>query len=265
MKELKKVPPNKGIEHEYKRKLDKLVKAMSASVMYWVLADYGNRTAYEMATAIRKRIKQWDRIFGEEAQRIALWFVNNIKRHTETGMALSFKEAGLKMKRATPQEVMKAVEVENVELIKSVPEKYFIGVKEVALLSLMYGWSKDKLNEELVKRKGIVERRVKNIASDQTHKTTELIKRGLCVNNGIYTAKWKYTFLSEHPRENHIQMDGMLFDARYGCVEEGTGDLILPTQKIGCKCSFTPVIPEYGDDIEKEIEKNSYYRNLVRF
>jgi len=267
MKELKQVPINKGVEKEYRRKLDKLIKAMSASVMYWVLADFGGRTAYEMAVAIRKRVKQWDKIFGKEAQKIALWFVNSVQKHTEIGMQNAFSSAGYKMKRKTPDDIMKAVEYENVELIKSIPEKYFIGIKEVALLSLMYGWTKEKLNEELVKRKGIVERRVKNIASDQTHKATNLIKIGLCQNNGIVEARWKYTFLSEHARENHIQMDGKIFDVNRGCIEEGTGNLIYPSQLPNCKCSFNPIIKEYGDEelIRKEIEKNSYYSQVARF
>lgn len=262
MKELKRVPANKGIEKEYKRKIDKLVKAMSASVMYWVLADYGGRTAWQMANAIRKRIKQWDRIFGEQSEKLALWFVKSVKKQTETGMSLAFKNVGYKMKHDTPEEVIKAITYENIELIKSIPEKYFIGIKEISLLSLMYGWSKEKLKSEIEKRDGIVLRRVNNIASDQTHKTTELVKRGLCQSNNIWVARWKYTFLSNQPRENHIQMDGMLFDARKGCVEEGTGDLIFPGQRYNCKCSFNPVIVEYGDDIAKEIEKNSYYAKI---
>ena len=254
MKELKRVPSNKGIEKEYKRKLDKLVKAMSASVMYWVLARHGERTPYEMANAIRKRVKQWDKIFGDEAQKIALWFVNDIKKHTEVGMSNAFTAVGYKMKRKTPEDVIKAVEYENIELIRSIPEKYFIGVKEVALLSLMYGWSKDKLNEELVKRNGIVERRVKNIASDQTHKTTNLIKVGLCQNNGIKLCKWVYTWRSETPREKHIMMDGQIFDIEVGAITPDGDEYIYPAQKINCKCDFKPIIEELGDNLRQKME-----------
>ena len=67
MKTLKPVLANKGVEKDYKKKLDKLVDSMSASVMYWVLADYKNRTPVQMATAIQKRIKQWKKVFGEKS------------------------------------------------------------------------------------------------------------------------------------------------------------------------------------------------------
>lgn len=262
MKELKRVPANKGIEKEYKRKIDKLVKAMSASVIYWVLADFGGRTAWQMANAIRKRIKQWDRIFGEQSEKLALWFVKSVKKQTETGMSLAFKNVGYKMKHDTPEEVIKAITYENIELIKSIPEKYFIGIKEIALLSLMYGWSKEKLKSEIEKRDGIVLRRVKNIASDQTHKTTELVKRGLCASNGLKLGKWKYTWRSEHPRENHIQMDGLIFDIETGALTPDGSELIFPAQKINCKCDFVPLIEEYGDDLRKEVEKRAYYSGL---
>ena len=258
MKELKRVPANKGIEKEYKRKLDKLVLAMSVSVLYWVLADYGGRTAWQMANAIRKRIKQWDKVFGEQSERIALWFVKSVKKQTETGMRMAFKGAGHNMRYGTPERVIKAITYENVELINSIPEKYFIGIKEVALLSLMYNWSKEKLKSELEKRRDITLRRIKNIASDQTHKTTELVKRGICENNNIWLGKWKYTWRSEHPRENHIQMDGLIFDIRTGALTPDGSELIFPAQKINCKCDFVPLIEEYGDDIRKEVEKNSY-------
>lgn len=265
MKELRKVPPNKGVEIEYRKKLKKLLQAMSASVMYWILADYDGKTAVEMAMAIRKRVKQWDKIFGDEAEKIALWFVNKVRKHTEVGMAGAFRAVGYKMRKATPERVIKAVEIENTELIKSIPEKYFVGVKEVAMLAIVYGWSKEKLRIELQKRFDIADRRIKNIVSDQSYKTASVIKMELAKNNGIYTARWKYTYLSQEPRENHIQMDGKLFDVRVGCIEEGTGELVFPSQRINCKCSFNPVILEYGDDVSKEIEKNSYYANITRF
>lgn len=264
MRELKRVPPNKGIEKEYKRKLNKLVQAMSASVMYWVLADFGNRTANEMANAIRKRVSQWDKVFGKDAERLAQWFVRSVQKQTETGMKQAFKEVDRNMK-PTPIHVIKAIEMENVELIKSIPQKYFIGIREVALLSLMYDWSKEKLNEELVKRKGIVERRVKNIASDQTHKTTELIKTSLCEKNNVWYGVWRYTYRSKEPRLNHVEMDGMLFDIREGCPEIGTNEYIYPSYRYNCKCDFNPVVPEFGDDLKKEVEKRSYYKKIVRF
>lgn len=261
MKTLKPVFANKGVEKDYKRKLDKLVDAMSASVMYWILADYENRSATEMAFAIQKRVKQWKKVFGEKADEMALWFAQKLKKHAEVGMNNSFKSAGLKMRKGISKNVQKAVEIENSSLIESIPEKYFTGVETVAMLALLYGWSKDEFKESLEKRYEVCKRRVKTIARDQTHKTNYIFTSDLCKENGIRYAKWVYTYRSEVPRESHIQADGQVFDIDKGCLIDG--EFIFPAQKINCQCSFRPVVEELGDDMAKEIEKNAYYKKIA--
>ena len=104
-----------------------------------------------------------------------------------------------------------------------------------------------KTIKELKKRYDICQRRVKNIASDQTHKTTELFKRAICSNEGVRLGKWVYTWRSETPRENHIMMDGLVFDLDKGALTPEGDEFIFPAQKINCKCEFRPVLPEFGD------------------
>lgn len=262
MKELKRVYTNKGIEEKYRKRLNKLALAMGASVMYWVLAEYGNRTSLEMARAIQKRIKQWKKVFGAKSEALAIWFVNSIRKQVETDMRNSFRGVGLKMREDVPQNTVKAVQVENNQLITSIPQKYFTGIETVAMLSILYGWSKERFKNELEKRNGIVMRRVKNITSDQAHKTTELFKRAICEENGIYFGKWTYTYRSETERIPHVQANGTIFDIRRGCLIDG--EYILPGEKINCKCTFVPVVGEVGDDMYKEVEKNVYYKRVAR-
>lgn len=248
MKVLKRVPPNLGVQKEYKRKLDKLVSAMSKSVMYWTLAEYGKRTPREMADAIQKRIKQWKKVFGKEADKIALWFVNSVRKHTEDGMSKAFKDAGVKMHYGVSKQTRQAIEIENVDLIESVPDKYFTGIETIAMLSILYGWNQTHLTNELIKRYNITMRRVKNISLDQTHKATELFKKDICRNEGINEAIWVYTFRSETPRINHIMMDGQRFDLDKGALTPEGDEFIMPGQKINCKCDFRPIIKEFGDE-----------------
>ena len=253
MKELRRVYPNKGVEAEYRSRLKKLVDGMSKSVLYWLLADWGGRTAREMSVVLRKRISQWDKVFGKEAEKIALWFVKSVKRHTEFGMKSAFRSARLKRKTDVPKNVEKGVQIENTALIKSIPEKYFTGIETVAMMALLYGWSKDTLADEINKRYRITIRRTKLIASDQTHKTTELFKRAICQEAGIRYGRWVYTWRSEKPRESHIEMNGALFDLSKGCYDYYDNEYIFPAQKINCKCDFKPVIFEFGDDINELI------------
>ena len=246
MKTLNKVLPNKGVEKEYKKRLDKLVDAMSASVMYWILADFENRTPREMANAIHKRIKQWKKIFGDKADEMALWFVQKMKNHTLTGMKNAFKAADVKMKKGLSADVQKAVEIENSSLIKSIPEKYFTGVETVAMLALLYDWDKSELKDKLEYRYKVCKNRVKLIASDQTYKTTELFKQNICLNEGIKKGRWAYTWRSEKPRENHIRLDGALYDLEKGCYDFEEDEYIQPGQKINCYHKDTQVMTHKG-------------------
>ena len=262
MKVLRQVKPNKGVEAEYRKRLKKLVDAMDKSVMYWILADYGNRTAREMAEAIRKRVKQWNRIFGEKAGDIALWFAKTVRKHTEVGFGQSLREKQISRIPTVSKRIFDAVRIENEGLIKSIPEKYFTGIETIAMLALLYDWDKEKLRDMIEKRHGITERRVKNIASDQTHKSTMIFKRDLCAEMGIRYAKWVYTYRSETPRESHVMADGALFDIDVGCLIDG--EFILPGEKINCKCDFKPVVEDLGEDLRSEVEKTVYYKNIAR-
>lgn len=256
MKELRRVYPNKGVEAEYRKRLGKLVDLMSKSVMYWLLADWGGRTAREMAIVLRKRIKQWDKVFGKEAEKISLWFVNSVKRHTEFGMKTAFREVGFKLKNDVPKNVENGVRIENTSLIKSIPEKYFTGIETLAMMALLYGWNKEILADEIKKRYRITIRRTKLIASDQTHKTTELFKRAICQEAGIRYGRWVYTWRSEKPRESHVELNGALFDLSRGCYDYYDNEYIFPAQKINCYHKDTEVMTKDGFKKFTELDKD---------
>ena len=264
MKTLRDIKKNKGVEVEYRKRLQKLIDAMGKSVMYWLLTDYGNRTAKEMATAIQKRIKQWDKIFGGKAEEMALWFANSVKKHTENGFRMALNGVGISRSPSIPNDVYNAVKLENEDLIKSIPEKYFIGISTVALMAIMYDWDKDRLEAEIEKRQGITERRAKIIAEDQTHKSNELFKLALCEKMGIRYGVWTYTYLSKVPRETHLEMNGTLFDLEKGCYDKKVGEYIFPGQLINCSCSFRPVIEEPGDNLRQMVEEKAYFKNIAR-
>ena len=264
MKTLKPMKANKGIEMEYRKRLDKLLDAMNKSVLYWILADYGNRTAKEMARAIQKRVKQWDKIFGNKAKDVALWFARTVKNHTEVGFRTALQSVGVNRYITVPDNAINAVEIENEDLIRSIPEKYFMGISTVAMMAIMYDWSADELEKQIEKRRGITWRRIRTIANDQTHKSNELFKKALCEKAGIKYARWQYTWRSEQPRDSHVEADGRLFDISKGCLIDG--EYIFPAEAYNCKCTFSPVIEEPGDEeeIKKELEKNRYYRIIAR-
>ena len=262
MKILRQVKKNKGIEVEYRKRLDKLIDAMDKSVMYWILADYGNRTAKEMAIAIQKRIKQWTKVFGDKAGDMALWFAKSVRKHSEIGFRMALGEQGIRKEPKVSYDVFNAVRLENEDLIKSIPEKYFTGIETVAMLAIMYGWSKEELQENIEKRHGITIRRARTISRDQTNKANNVFMMDICEQMGIDKAVWTYTYRSEKPRESHLAANGTVFDIHKGCLIDG--EYILPGELINCSCSFRPIILEVGDDIKKEIDKSVYFRHIAR-
>lgn len=255
MKEVSQVYPNKGIEEQYRKKLNKLVDAMVLSAVYWILANYKGRSAKELSFIIRKKVKQWKKTFGKDSEKIAEWFVRSVKNGTEFGMKSAFTKAGVNIRSSVPKEIALGVEYENKALIDSIPEKYFSGVEVVCMLALLYNWDKERLEQELDKRNGIVKRRVVLIAKDQTGKTTELFKREICKRAGVKFARWVYTWKSEKPRKDHIEMNGALYELEKGCFNYYTNEYEFPKEKIGCKCDFKPVIEELGDNIKEQIKR----------
>lgn len=262
MKILRQVKKNKGVEVEYRKRLEKLIDAMDKSVMYWILADYGNRTAREMSIAIQKRVKQWNDVFGDKAGDMALWFANSVRKHTEIGFKMALGEQGIDKSPKVSQDTFNAVKIENEDLIRSIPEKYFTGIETVAMMSLLYNWDKEELKENIEKRHEVTLRRAKTISSDQANKANNIFMIDMCERMNIMKAIWTYTYRSEKPRESHIAANGTIFDIDKGCLIDG--EYILPGELYGCKCSFTPIIPEVGDDVRKEIEKNVYYKWIAR-
>lgn len=263
MKKVRQVYANRGVEAEYRKRLDKLINAMSKSVMYWLMVDFNNKSAVEMAKAIQKRIKQWKKIFGDKSEPMALWFVQSIKKYTESGMRMAFRDVGITYPMRIPNNVINAVKIENDDLIKSIPEKYFDGIQTVCMLSLLYGWDKDRFKDELVKRQEITERRAKTIARDQSHKVNQIFKISMCKSIGVNKAMWRYTYVSQKPRETHIQMDGTLFDLDVGCYDPAVGRYIFPSELINCSCDFVPVIEDYKGEFDKIIQKNAYYQKIA--
>lgn len=267
MKELNQVFANKGIEVKYRKKLENLVDAMNKSVLFWLLADYGNRSVEEISNQIQKRIKQWKRIFGDKSKDIAVWFVKSVKKQSETGLKQAFAQQGIHKHIELPKSIYKDVKLNNEVLIKSIPEKYFSGIETAAIMATMYGWSKDVLRNNIERRYESTEKRVAIISKDQNHKTSELFKTAICKRLGIRYAAWVYTWRSETPRQNHIMLDGKVFDIDKGCYDETTGKYVYPSMEYGCKCTFKPIILDDTDDeeeIRQAVENNSYYLSEAR-
>ena len=81
---LKGVHPNAGIEAAYKRKLRKMVAAMSKSVEYWLAAEYRAQIPEiamdspidELNRKLKKLSESWQKKFDDGALNLASWFAS---------------------------------------------------------------------------------------------------------------------------------------------------------------------------------------------
>lgn len=265
---LRPIRPNKGIEMAYRKKLMKLIDEMQNSVKYWIESEYKRQEpvimaddatpADAMARALRKRFTQWQRNFRREARKLAEWFARSNYKYTENAFKSSwksykeqkfrqkFEDAGftfdLKMTPAM-QNVMKSFIHENVNLIKSIPEKYFTEVEGMVMRSVRSGRDLAYLSDELEQRYGITRRRAVLIARDQNNKATSQMSRQRQQDLGITQAIWKHAGGVKEPRHSHEVADGKIFDLDKGLYVDGKW--IFPGEEINCHCYARPIIKEF--------------------
>lgn len=251
------IRPNAGVEAAYRRALEKMVKEMSHSAQYWIEASYkANPPTLEMAMdalpsqELSKRIKEvarrWIKRFDDMAEKIAKQFVESGRSTTDRAMMSAFKDAGwtvdFKMTRGM-QDAMNATIKENVALIKSIPQQYFLEVEGIVMRGVSAGRDLKYISEELQKRYGITKRRAAFIARDQANKANATTEQARRVELGLFEAEWIHSSGGKHPRPSHVKAgrDKLRFDVREGALIDG--ERILPGYLPNCRCGSRVVLP----------------------
>ena len=161
-----------------------------------------------------------------------------------------FEDAGftfdLKMTPAM-QNTMQSFIHENVNLIKSIPEKYFTEVEGLVMRSVRSGRDLEYLTDELEHRYSITRRRAILIARDQNNKATEQMNRTRQMDLGIKRGIWRHASGVKEPRHSHEQANGKIFDLDKGLYIDGEN--IWPGEMINCHCYCEPIIEEFEASI----------------
>ena len=266
------IAPNAGLEAEYQRRLQKLVREMSRSVEYWLSAEYRRQEprielynappetvpdrcvpgdaspGSDLLDRLRKQTRRWIRAFNGQADAVADWFTRAALRSTDTQVKASLSElAGFTVQfrgsRALDT-VLRSLIAENVALIRSIPSEYALEVEGLVMRSVRDGRDLGFLKKELQRRYEITERRARTIARDQSHKATQSFARERLRQNGITRATWVHMGGTTDPRLSHVRADGKEFDTAKGL--EIDGEMIFPGQKINCRCRMRPVLASFA-------------------
>lgn len=249
------VHANKGVEARYRRELDRLIDEMHCSIQYWVEAAYkANPPEITMdalpSQVLAKRLaevgKRWIKRFDEMAATIAERFIQSGKKATDSSMQQSFKDAGwtvqFKPTKAI-RDAMNASVVENVSLIKSIPQQYLKNVEGTVMRGFTNGRDLKQISDELQKHYGVTKRRAAFIASDQANKLNATVTQARRIELGLFKAYWVHSRGGKTPRPDHVKAgaDKLEFDVRQGAWI--SGEYIQPGYLPRCRCVSRTILP----------------------
>lgn len=279
------VRPNVGIQVAYRKKLDRLIKEMSDSVEYWILAAYRNNEpeivgaepkitmafdaldwsqpfpdpadmalddalpANALKRAFAELAKRWQSDINDTAPKLAKWFAKSVQSRSQRDLKRILKDGGftVKFRMTRPmQDIMRATIEEQVGLIKSIPQQYLTEVQGLVMRSVTRGRDIGGLTKDLRKRYGITKRRAALIARDQNNKATASMTRARQADIGIKQAVWLHSHAGKTPRPTHVKMDGKRYDVAKGMWDPAVNRFIFPGELINCRCVSKAVVAGFS-------------------
>jgi uncharacterized protein with gpF-like domain len=248
---------------------------------------YFNKTGETLTPSDREELARlrvrFTNLFGEEARPMATAFFNKNITYTKS----SFRAATKPIVEATEEDLRErkrkamakqtrfqikldaktdklelsqfedAIE-DNVNLIKTIPSKYFDKIGKAVELRTVGKMSRGALVKRIKELGGVTQRRAELIADDQTAKVTERMMLARCRNAGIKRVMWLHSSISMHPRDYHKTrwdghtgkyngkpngLNGYIFPIdKPPVIDRKTGERGYPAQLINCHCFLTPVL-----------------------
>lgn len=259
---------NAALESKYSVSIKKLVQQMTRETKTEIMKLFKSPVAKEYFAQdesigsqarilMNKLTSKFSELFGYKSSMLAKTMVINAGKSSATTLHRSLKQlsGGISLKTSiiTPEleDVSKALIAENVSLIKSIPEQYFKEITGSVMRSISAGGLFD-LEPEIQKYEGITSRRAHLIALDQTRKAYTMINKVRLDELGVTHFEWMHTGGSAHPRESHLNIDGMTFSfANLIAEQKAAGvpekDQGLPAYAPYCRCRMLPVY-KLGED-----------------
>jgi len=257
--------PNVKAQKRYQKRIDNLVNKMIEKTERVLLglfrSDEANKFFAEDASlSSQARIltnqltKEFEKLFNKQALPITEQLMRAEDQQSKSTLNHSLKElsGGLSIKTDFMTEdlrdVIKASVAESTSLIKSIPQQYMLEVEGAVMRSITTGNGLKDLVPFFEKRAGMVKRRAKNIALDQTRKAYNNINEKRMQALGVNTYEWVHSGGGSEPRPHHIKShkSGGLNGGVYSLseppiIDPKTGQRGKPGDLINCRCTMRPV------------------------
>lgn len=257
--------PNIMTENRYYNRLAKLIEQMTAETHKEIHKLFSHEDVKEyfgqdidvaaQAKIITNRLlRGFEGLFSLKSKIYADGLVRDADADSSRSLHMSLKElsGGLSLNTslvpADMRPVLSATVTENVNLIRSIPQRYLNGVQQAVMRSITTGQGLKDLVPYLQKERGVTLRRARIIAEDQNRKAFSNISRIRMEKLGVQQFEWLHSRASLEPRKLHLHYNGLIFDfSDPPIIEEKTGERGFPGQAINCKCRMRPVVRFAGE------------------
>lgn len=273
------ISPPTAVEQQYRKALHTAVKAMAKSVEYWALAKYrkalaANQAAetipdpdaaraqdaspfedqHDLFRELANLRKRWERHFAAMARKLAVDVVDAAYKANKAAWQSRVKREGfdIPMQLSPAQRTIMDVKVvDNVALIKSIPEQYFGKIEGDVSRGFLAGRDLEAIASELRKTGETTTKRAALIARDQSNKLTAQMNSARQNELGIRYAYWKHSTVDKDPRPNHIRAsrEQWIYDVQVGIDFGDAFGFVLPGVAINCRCGSRSIIPAIDEDL----------------
>jgi SPP1 gp7 family putative phage head morphogenesis protein len=265
-KKIRAVRPNAGLEAWLRRRIEREVDDLAASVEWWVGAAYRkeqpriasnpvakSNVAQDAAPAdILQRVleslrRRWGQRFDALGEEIAAKFATRAGTNTDDAVEAAMRAAGMRVKlqpsKAQRDQLAGTIQ-ENVSLIRSIAPQYFTSVEGAVMRSVLAGRDLGTLTSELKRAHGVTHRRAAFIARDQNNKATAYFTKTRQLELGIQEAIWVHSGAGKEPRPSHLKAgrEGVVYNVAEGWLDPHLNKRIWPGTEPNCRCTCRSVI-----------------------
>lgn len=242
------------MEREVRRALRDLYTAHAGDSMAWAMDASTASQARILTNAMRDKFA---RLFAKIAGPTAQAMTDQTEKDSAQKLNINLKEMSGQLTLKTDvlndglRDVLVSTVVENVNLIKRIPQTYLDNVTGSVMRSIQTGNGLADLTPELDKYGVSVRNWAKNVALDQTRKAYNGINRGRMEALGVTEFEWVHSGGSNHPREYHRDvLNGKIFNFEDLPHLDGPnqGEQGIPGQAPFCRCTMRPIFRFDNDE-----------------
>lgn len=259
------INPNVSTEARYRDALWRMIEEMQRETRAAVRQLYalsGKPVAMDASLASQARIltnalrAKFQAAFARRAQSLADRFARDTDAASRAALNISLTElsGGISLKTSvlTPEirEIVKAGIAENVGLIRSIPDQYFLRIQGSIMRNIQQGDGMAGILRTVTNIGLVTESRAALIARDQTSKATTALNAARLKALNVPKFEWVHSGGGKEPRKLHQELSGRVFRLDDPpIIDEKTGERGLPGQLINCRCRMAPVV-DFGETDE---------------